>query len=178
MQISGRLVIVVTLGVALAMAGGAWLYQFQLSRQAARFWGGPAARLIVASPTVELLELADDGAATQQAAELVAGRAVVGRQDLSSQPGLIHLRHVFTQDSNFDWRPRREEAGESRWAYALRFSDGPQALVVLLSRQFDRLGKLQGDGRHVAVLDSSRPAGAITKYLSDLGVLQEARAVR
>ena len=176
MQISGRLVIAVVLILAVAMSGGAWLYQYSYSRQAAAFWGAPAARLLVKSPQLDLLTLSPAGGDQDDQPgerELIAGQPVAAAHDLSAKPGLIHLRHVFTQDSNFDWAAQsREPATGSRdWGYALRFAEGGQQLTVLLDEDFKVLGRLTDDGQQVDLLPCPRLAEPVARYLTDVGAL-------
>lgn len=176
MQISGRIIIAIVLILAVAMSGGAWLYQYSYSRHAAAFWGAPAARLLVKSPELALLELSPadgdlDDDPTKK--DLVAGQPIVAEHDLSTKPGLIHLRHVFTQDSNFDWAAQRREpaAGSHDWGYALRFTEGDQQLFVLLDRDFKLLGKFSADGEQVDILPCPRLAVPLVRYLTDVGAL-------
>lgn len=179
MQISGRLIIAVVLSLAVAMSGGAWLYQYSYSRHAAAFWGAPAARLLVKSPQLALLELAPAGSGDKPTGdeplerELIVGQPVAAEHDLSAKPGLIHLRHVFTQDSNFDWDAQRREpaTGSRDWGYALRFTEDDQQLTVLLDRDFKLLGKLSPDGRQVDLLPCPRLATPLVRYLTDVGAL-------
>ena len=176
MQISGRLIIAIVLILAVAMSGGAWLYQYGYSRHAAAFWGAPAARLIIKSPRLDLMELGPAGADSDQEdgeKERIAGQLVATKHDLSSKPGLIHLRHVFTQDSNFDWAAQRREpaAGSRDWGYALCFADGDQQLLVLLDRDFKLAGRLSADGQQVDLLPCPRLATPLIRYLTDVGAL-------
>jgi hypothetical protein len=60
----------------------------------------------------------------------------------------------------------------------LRFADEERVLVILLRRDFQEIGKLDGDGKLVDVLPSPRPAAAIKKYLADIGVLPAEPAPR
>lgn len=185
MQISGRLIIVGMFALAIAMSGGAWLYQYSYSRHSAEFWG-PAGRLVVKSPELQLLELAatpagdgdEEAEAEANLTNQVAGRAVVDHHDLRKKPGLIHLRHVFTQDSNFQWEHRAVEPvdGEREWAYAVRFVDGEAEQIVLFTRDFEVMGKLSADGKQVETLPCARMAGAVTTYLRDVGALEPAAA--
>ena len=174
-QISGRVIILTIFGIGLALSGGAWWYHYMGARQAAAFWGSPAGRLIVRGPEVtfyELGELVADGSDEP----LIAGRMIKGEIDLSGKPGLIHLRHVFTQDSNLQWDGRtREPAGKGDWAYAVRFGEGDLSTVVLFRRDFERIGKL--DGAEVDALPSPRIAKPVMQYLGDVGALAgEAKA--
>lgn len=176
MQISGRLIIAVVLSLAVAMSGGAWLYQYSYSRQAAAFWGSEAAQLIVKSPQLDLLELAPAGSdrdAGPVDGERIAGQPIVAEHDLSGKPGLIHLRHVFTQDSNFDWNAKRREpaSGSRDWGYALRFADGDHRQIVLLDHDFKLLGKPSADGQQVDLIPCPRLASSLVRYLTDVGTL-------
>ena len=179
MQLSGRLVIIAVFAIALAMAGGAWLYQYNYSRRSAEFWG-PSARLIARSPELQFLQLApfppDEAEPPVAPANSVAGRAVVDHHDLRNKRGLIHFRHAFTQDGNFLWDARSREAAASRrdWSAALRFVDGPEEQFVLLGNDFQLLGKLSPDGTQVDVLPCPRMAAAIKRYLTDVGALRPA----
>jgi len=176
MQVSGRIIILAAFGIALALSGGAWWYHYQASRRAAEYWGGDGARLLVKAPKLEFLELGETAAASEERAT-VAGRAVAAKHDLSNKPGLVHLRFVFTQDVNFAWDARRREAaGAGDWAYALRLVDGRRQLVVLLRRDFNEIGKL--DGPNVDVVASPRIASSLRQYLTDIGVLKADAAPR
>ena len=179
MQISGRLVIAVVFTLALAMAGGAWVYQYTYSRQTAQFWG-ESSRLIGKSPELQFLELGslpqDEEQSDDDLENSVAGRRVVSHHDLRNEKGLIHLRHVFIQDSNFQWDAlSREPAASDRgWAYALRFVEGPNEQMVLLDRGFQLIGKLSADGEQVEVLPCPQIAGPLQRYLTDVGALKPA----
>jgi hypothetical protein len=177
-QISGRVIILTIFGIGLTLSAGAWWYHYIGARQAAAFWGSPAGRLIVRGPEVtfyELGELAVEDASEESADEAtrkrIAGRIVESKIDLSGKPGLIHLRHVFTQDSNFQWEGRtREPVGaESDWAYAVRFGEGDLETLVLFRRDFERIGNL--DGEEVDTLPAPRIAKPVTQYLKDIGAL-------
>jgi hypothetical protein len=171
MQVSGRIVILTALGIAVALSGGAWWYHYQATRQAAKFWGPTGVRLLVKSPSLELLELGAP-ATSDDAQQTLARQAIVASHDLSRKPGLIHLRFVFTQDAYFHWSERQREkvGGGSIWEYALRFTDEKSTMVVLLRRDFHEIGKLDGD--QVDVLPSPRIASSVRQYLTEIGVLK------
>lgn len=177
MQVSGRLVIVAVFTLAIAMAAGAWLYQYTYSRHSAEFWG-ESSRLIGRSPELQLLQLKtppDDEAIEFDLENSVAGREVAGHFDLRNQPGLIHLRHIFIQDDNFLWDARSRESAASQrdWSYALRFVEGPAEQIVLLGNDFQLLGKLSADGKQVDVLPCPRIAIPLKRYLTDVGALKK-----
>jgi hypothetical protein len=172
-QISGRIIILTIFGIGLALSAGAWWYHYMGGRHAAAFWGSPAGRLIVRGPEVTFHELGEanpEPSADATAPELIAGLPVVAKVDLSDEPGLIHLRHVFTQDANFQWDAReREPVAASDWAYAVRFGEGDTSVTVLFRRDFERIGKL--DGEEVETLPSPRIGKPVRQYLGDIGAL-------
>ena len=171
MQISGRVIILTMFGLALGLSGGAWFYHYLGAGESAAFWGSPAGRLIVRGPEVMFYELGEFAAEGDEG-ERLAGRAVTRTVDLSGKPGLVHLRHVFTQDANFEWAGRRREpvSAASEWAYAVRFAEGDLAAVVLFRRDFGEVGKLAGE--EVEVLPALRIAKSVTEYLGDVGALE------
>lgn len=176
MQISGRPVIVVMFVLAFAMSGGAWLYQYSYSRRSAEFWG-ESSRLIGKSPELQFLTLEPapqgDEANGGDLENAVAGRTVTNHHDLRNEKGLIHLRHIFIQDDNFQWdaRSREPAASERDWGYALRFVEGPSEQIALLGSDFQLLGKLSADGEQVDVLPCPRIAVPLRRYLTDVGAL-------
>ena len=200
MQVSGKILVLATFAIGLAMAGGAWLYNYQQSRLTAEFWGLQNATLIVGSPKVELLELDEPfdpaeepelatdatmdntedeaGALTDESKELLAGRKVLRTVDIATKPGAVHLRHALTYDDNFSWDEGQSEPliGDSDWKYALRFAKGEQAAIVLFTASFTRLGLLDEATRKVAVLPCPRLGPVFVTYLSmkDVGALPSA----
>ena len=142
MQVSGKLLVLATFAIGVALAGGAWWYNYQQSYRCAEFWGGRNAALIVGSEKVELLELIDYP--PTGADDVVANRAVRRAYDLTGKPGLVHLRHALTFDANFDWAGRHEEfpRDDRGWDYALRFTKGGQRLDVVFDSEFKTLAKI------------------------------------
>jgi hypothetical protein len=198
MQVSGKILVLTTFAIGFAMAGGAWWYNFQQSRLTAAFWGPQNAVLIVGSDKVELLEVGEPfdpaeepepetgaGAAADsddagdspadETRELLAGRRVLRTVDITTKPGVIHLRHALTYDDNFTWGEEQNEplVGDSDWKYALRFTKGEQATIVLFTANFTRLGHLDEAKREVAILPCPRLGPVFVTYLSmkDVGAL-------
>lgn len=181
--VEGKWLVLATFAIGLAMAGGAWWYQYNQARRSAEYWGHSAASLLVGNSTVKLVELgdpSDDGVAGR----VVAGRAVVREVDLTQAKGLVHLRHSLTYDDNFDWE-RRELVpltADEDWAFALVFSRtggtqangslGERELVVLFPRDFTQMGRVveYDRGPEVDVLPCPRLGPVIVKYLGEVGV--------
>ena len=165
MQVSGRLLVLVTFAISVAMAGGAWWYNYQQSRRAAEFWGAEGG-LLVASEKLTLVELGEP----TDARRAIAGRAVVRETELAHKPGLVHLRHALAYDANFQWSERRSEPlAQSSWAYALRFAADERQLLILFSRDFTRLGNVEPEGV-VQVLPCPALGPVVLEYLGKIGV--------
>ncbi|HMP05512.1 MAG TPA: hypothetical protein PJ982_04105 [Lacipirellulaceae bacterium] len=163
MQVAGRLLVLVTLAIALGLSAGAWWYHYGQSRRAAQFWGPESARLLLSSESTLLLTLDD--------ADETDGQAVADEFDLTGRNGLVHLRHALTFDGNFDWERRRMEpvAAGDTWRYVLRFADGDEHLDILFTRDFQRLGRLDAAGDQADVLDCPRLGPVLVRDLVDVG---------
>jgi hypothetical protein len=187
MQVPGKILVLATFAVGLALAAGAWWFNYLQSYRAAQFWRGGDAGLIVGGPVVTLFELGDAGS------DGVLGRAVIRKYSLTDKPGLAHLRHALTYDANFDWGQRRVESfGTSEdgphnlhfavddWPYALEFARGDRKAVVLFPRKFNELGRpLDSDaGPKIDVLPCPHLGPVILRYLGEIGVKLEGEQAR
>ena len=177
MQVSGKLLVLTTIGISVLMAGGSWWYNYSQSRRAAQFWGRDAAALLVASDKVELLELAHlpPAAGDEGSTEGAVAKTV----DLTGKPGLVHLRHALTYDANFEWDlcvHYGPKAGPG-WKYALRFTKGDRELVVLFPDDFTCLGRRLESGT-LDLVPCPQLGPVMLKYLSkeNVGALPPAPA--
>jgi hypothetical protein len=168
MHVSGKILVFSTFAIGLAMAAGAWWYNYQQSYRTAEFWGRDAGLLVGASE-VALLEFGD------AQAEGSPARQVVREVKLTDKPGLVHLRYALVYDADFAWDERRQQtldAGD--WPYALRFTKGDRQALVLFSRAFDRLGRMTTDAAggegEIEVLPCPRLGPAVVEYLGKVGV--------
>ena len=141
----GKIVIVLIVGVAVAMAGYTCWHHYRKGYQALRFWGQQAATLIRHAPQVELFQLAGD---RQGDDEVFIGKEapesvlrigdqdilVLQRDDISTMRGLVHARHTLIVDRNFKW-PQSVTDPATNWDFALRFSDQQQQVTLVFSLQ-------------------------------------------
>ncbi|QDT01446.1 hypothetical protein [Adhaeretor mobilis] len=149
-EISGRLAILVCVGLAAAVAaGGAW-FRVSSTDDCVKFWGAEGARLVAEQSHVELLELGS----RENAKDWPGGFKVVARHELTGKPGMVHFRNAMTLDRNFHWNEQREEqisTNPDRWRQALVFSGGEQQLTILLDQGYKHWGRVTGDGQSVLV---------------------------
>jgi hypothetical protein len=105
--VSGKLVIVGILTVAVVAAGVSWWFRFHATHNAAGFWGPETARLISDSTSVKLMHI-------DRNAEGLITTSVT--RDVSHSPGITHLRTALLEDRNFVWpASSAEPAVPSAW---------------------------------------------------------------
>lgn len=149
-EVSGRLVLLVCLGLAATVGlGGAW-YRVSTTDDCVEFWGVEGSRLIVGESEAELVELRPIG--EENGSETLAGFGVTARHPLTGKPGMVHFRNALTLDRYYAWEELEEvelEDARERWQQALVFSLGEPRLVILLDEGYQHWGRLSDDGETV-----------------------------
>ena len=148
---------------------------WQRSRDTARvreFWGADGARLVQQAPQVSLR--LDHASGSDDAPSLVDDR---GWLDLSTAPGLIHLRATLVDDRYFRWPSRSARvdemaAGASGWR-VLRFSTPESFIDAAIDLERGTVVNLMS-ARAVEVNPASRQA--IAAYL-ELQTASDSRLV-
>ena len=135
-EISGKVVIIGVLVVAIAGAAASWIFRYNATHEAAAFWGADPARIIRDAPAIELLKLApgttSDSPVKEKEIELLGERyAIAARIDVSSAHGMTHLRNALLEDRSFDSFNLVFEPAPHRWRWALCFRDGQQSATIL-----------------------------------------------
>lgn len=167
-----RLVIgLVVLGVTAGLVG-IW-YQRGQTRRCLAFYGPEAARMVTTAPVVELWEVAP----AAESGVLVA----LERADVSTAPGLVHLRRGLVEDANFRWLVGPSIDGDrlpaASWDWALVFSDPakgrpPVVLVIDLAEAPGGAGGGEAGAGSLAVVGQpgriglGRIAGGLATWLS------------
>jgi hypothetical protein len=154
-QLSGKLVILGIVGVALTAAGTSWWFRYSATRRTAEFYGLDV-RLIRDAPIVELMRFepsSKDGFEMEE-----AGRHLdvpTNRRDISTAAGLTHLRAALLEDRSYIWPPQPTKHGMFRgqWQWILVFRDDQTGLstnlvfardwqsVTKIGREVHRAGK-------------------------------------
>lgn len=133
MKVSGKLVIIAILAVALVGAGASWWFRYNATHRAAAFWGPEASRLIRDAPVVELYQFEPSSQTTTEFDEL---RRVLdapsNARDISSMRGLTHLRNALLEDRNYNWPPQPRIPND-RWRGILVFWDEPRQSTAVLA---------------------------------------------
>jgi hypothetical protein len=151
--ISGKLVIIGIVTVAVCAAAISWYFRYQATHRAAKFWGAAAATIIRDAPVVIVNHDGNKHGAT--AAALKANNETTSI-DVSRAHGLTHLRNALLEDHNFDWttvdKPP-DQAGLDYWL--LKFAD-PKAgkgVTIWLSDDFRVAFRPDSSQTHSVALD-------------------------
>jgi hypothetical protein len=146
MKVSGKLVIIAMLTLALAAAGASWWFRFTATHRAAKFWGSDVARLIRDAPKVELLRLGLPNTIGLESSDVAHQVETANFHDVSKGRGLVHLRNALLQDRSYDW-PAQPRKPRSYWSWALRFRDDRtgELETILIGADCDYVTSLTGD---------------------------------
>lgn len=173
MNVSGKLVILSILFVALLAAGISWWFRFHATHRAAEFWGPEATLLIRDAPVVELIqreapvaktEMAPAAAAAQNDSSTIMGE----RRDISDAHGLIHFRNAILEDRSYEWLSHAD-AAEAPRQWAVRFtSEGKPPLVIWFSPDWKLATREERGGRPAAAISSLPISHGLEKYFNEL----------
>jgi hypothetical protein len=149
MQVSGKLVILTILAVAIPGAAASWWFRYTATHQAAEFWSPKAVRLIRDSKQVELLKLIPSKsteAGPNEVKLLGEVYSIVLRRNASAGPGLTHLRNALLSDRNYEGFNVVFEPWPHKWRWALIFREEQESDTVLFAEDC-RLTCLESNGK-------------------------------
>ncbi|MEX2307619.1 MAG: hypothetical protein WD738_08510 [Pirellulales bacterium] len=166
---SGRLVIIGIVSIALAAAAASWWFRYAATHRALEFWGPETARLIRDAPTVELNQsippVASPASGTGGFLDSADG------SDISHAPGLTHLRNALLEDRSFAWPPRPTTPRDT-WHWLLLFRDARSNEAVFL--WFSRDWKYVSSPVHRQTLSCEPISAGLAKMLGELVPAEEA----
>jgi hypothetical protein len=157
--ISGKLIIVGIVAVALIAAVFSWVFRYNATHRAAEFWGPKGTRLIRDAPRVSLNK--------------VYMSSVSKTRDISKAPGITHLRNALLEDRSFEWEGKRERVPIHDYQWMLTFSDPTrgETLSILFSSDCHGAGMGRGGikGRGVSTEPISKGLCEVfTEYMPDV----------
>jgi hypothetical protein len=121
--VSGKVVIVGIVTVAVVAAGVSWWFRFNATHLAASFWGPQMARIISESTSISLTHM------SRNEGGLVTTNAT---RDVSHAPGITHLRTALLEDRSFVW-PANTGTPPAPAAWRLTFAgDSPDEKASVL----------------------------------------------
>jgi hypothetical protein len=157
--ISGKLVILVVLAVAITGAAASWFFRYNATHRTVEFWGAETTKLIRDAPHVALLKLLPlkIGDTADTTLVIDAEKYTVGpRLDVSSAHGMTHLRNALLEDRSFEFDAQLEAPPPHYWRWALEFRDGGKSATILFGDDCMSLRLQSGNGGVV----SCRPIAA------------------
>jgi len=160
-SLKGKLVILFIFGLALVAVVAALWYRYEQTRRTLGYWGPENAALLKSSAEAELIELAPPNAPIDAQSETLEvdgqRRRIVRRVDITRARGLVNVRNALTLDASYGWDTAATNC-HSDWDYALRLTDGPQEVVLLLDMQCGQVRPLDGSkAAHIdPILDGLR----------------------
>lgn len=129
----GKLVVAGMLGMALALAGFAWWWNWQRTLRTLEFYGGEGASLIRTAEKVEGLSLSGlyDDEAVEQLEVGPHALEVVGLVDLSKVKGLVHARTALLDDGSYQWNDQSGDDCQEAILHAVRFVRGSEQITLV-----------------------------------------------
>jgi hypothetical protein len=132
-NVSGKLLIIGIVIVAVASAAISWWFRYNATHRAADFWGPETARLIRDAPVVQVFNSSTPVALPSNDTAGVSGFInSADTRDVSNARGLVHLRTALLEDHNFDWPPS-PMSPDIEWKQGLIFrNEGGGNVAILL----------------------------------------------
>lgn len=132
-SLNGKTAILVIFGLGLAAALFAVWFNWSRTHRTLNRLGPSQSVLIAHAPQVNFLRLKKSSAAqfSDEPELLIQDQPFVVEQqlDISTTPGLTHLRHALLQDASYVWQPATEPA--PNWQYGLQFREHNQGVLLV-----------------------------------------------
>jgi hypothetical protein len=163
-NVSGKLVIIAIVVVALAAAGASWWFRFAATHEAVRFWGPALAVFIRDAPHVELIQLRRPTASERESpirdtAEFGGEDLfiIIARHEITGAKGLVHLRTALLEDRSFDWTTI-SNTPSMEWKWGLSFSgESPATRRTIWFSDDCRFALKEGQGHDADKIVSVAP---------------------
>jgi hypothetical protein len=136
--ISGKLIILGILAVALVAAGTSWVFRYYATHRAARFWERETAVLIRDAPKVTLFKMPSPELIRYAQDDALRASLEDSAYDISKARGLVHLRNALLDDRSYNWLPESEQLwavpDDHHWMLCFHDRDSHKTAVILFSK--------------------------------------------
>jgi hypothetical protein len=168
--VSGKLVIIGILTLAIVAAGGSWMFRYNATHHAASFWGSNA-WLIRDGENIELLELrrskgTSDGATENTINYRNARYEIVTRYEVSKAPGMAHLRNAMLEDLSFIWPAERPER-DPDWRWVLEFRQEKEGCDVFFTEDCELTSGTNFNGSKCGVASCAPIAAGLREMFAE-----------
>ena len=146
---SGRWLTILAVTGCVALVAFALWQRARTTQHVRDFWGAAQANVIQHGPNVRLRASSGDE----------------NWQDLSTAPGLVHLRATLVDDRYFQWAALQPAAPPATTAYLLQFSRDEQIVELAIEPSSGQVTNLQSQ-QCVPLIPASRQA--VAAYLQQI----------
>ena len=135
---SGTKLVLGIFSLALLTGAFSWWYRYEVAHRSTTFWGPHFAELIARPSDVTAFELKSAHEQTGKNVFQILSKSYekVDSKDLTSAPGMIHLRNSILSDGNYRWDQPRDT---DNWRWCLQFSDENMTATILFTEDFSTL---------------------------------------
>lgn len=137
-EVSGKLIIMTVVILAIAAAGLAWGVRFSRTKQVLAFWGGETAALIRDRDSkfeICLIGPEPENPSDPQERLQLGGHSyyILRTINITEADGASHARDSLLIDDSFRWEEEVDDTSQPDWHHLLRFteSEGPSATVAI-----------------------------------------------
>ncbi len=166
---SGTKLVLGIFGLALLAGVFSWWYRYEVAHRSTTFWGPYFAELIARPSDVNAFGLKPATAETGEDALQILSQSFerIDSKDLTSAPGMVHLRNSILSDGNYRWD---EPVATNDWRWCLQFSGKGMTATILFTDDFAVLGRMNQRGDNVRTVDCQPMAESLREYFAKIGV--------
>jgi hypothetical protein len=147
LPVSGKTIAVGLLILGLAAATANVWYRYLATRRTQQLWGPDAMDLIAGAPEISLIAIPARASKRNSNMRDVKLRASEGILDVSTAPGMTHLRHWLRQDASYDWDAPVPLVENPPQSMGLSNNDITVGVYILTFREEDRFVNFLIDSR-------------------------------
>ena len=166
---SGTKLVLVLVGFAVLLGTVSWWYRYEAAHRASQFWGPEASRLIAESKGFEAIVIDGQSDASLETQLSTSPRPA---KDLSRVRGQAHLRHALMSDRNYLWDDPVDGASTA-WRLGLRFYENDLETFVLLTEDFEAIGKYEPATGVVSGFSCRPMTASLTQYFGSVDQLAQ-----
>lgn len=170
---SGTKLVLGIFGLALLAGVFSWWYRYEVAHRPTTFWGPHFADLIARPSDVTAFGLKPTTATTSEDTLQILSQSFerIDSKDLTSAPGMVHMRHSILSGSNYRWD---QPVNTQDWRWCLQFSGDGMTATILFTEDFTVLGRLNQRGDKVRTVDCQPMADTLREYFAKIGIFPAA----
>jgi hypothetical protein len=147
-RVSGTLIIVGILTLAVAAAGTSWWFRYTSTHRAAKFWGPKVSKLIRDAPEIRFTFTIGAVIDEPETTDLFERNGNPGNKvTVSKAKGMAHLRNALLEDPNFVWNePTPKEIPPASWKLTFRDPATNEEAAIGFTKDCGYCGLVEANG--------------------------------